>query len=304
VRYMPAVTIIIPVFNAERYIGDALDSICGQVFRDSEVIVVDDGSTDRTLAVVDKYRDSLDLSVYMQTNSGPAAARNNGIRQARGRYCAFLDADDVMLPELLSEQIALFNSKPNLGLVFTDIATFDERGTISPARWGFSESSPENILDRLLLENFVTTSAAMASKECLLHVGLFSENRLVAEDYELWLRLAVRWGVGIVPRPLVRYRYIANSLSSDKLYSAQCALNVVETFWAEHQEYLRSHARVYLCSLSRHLSNAGNAALAAGRSREAWKYFLMSLKHNPVVFPAWRGLAKTVLHTIGLGKRG
>lgn len=297
---MPEVTIIIPVFNAEQYIGDALDSICGQIFRDVEVIVIDDGSTDRTLAMVDEYRELLDLTVFRQANAGPAAARNNGIRQARGRYCAFLDADDVMLPELLSAQIELFSTQPNAGLVFTDIATFDERGTINPARWGFSESSSENILDRLLLDNFITTSAVMAPKDCLLHAGLFDENRLVAEDYELWLRLAVRWGVGIVPRPLVRYRYITNSLSSNKLYSAQCALNVIETFWAEHEEYLRSHTRVYLCSLARHLSNAGTAALAAGRTREAREYFLMSLKHNPAVPLAWRGLAKTLLRTVRL----
>src|SRR5262249_15948242 len=152
----------------------------------------------------------------------------------RGRYCAFLDADDVMLPEQLASLSALLCSDPALGLVVSDISTFDQRGTVHEAHWNLSRDGAS--LERLLRENFVTTSAAMAPTVRLQEAGLFNENRRVAEDYELWLRLAARWKIGFTDRPLLRYRYTAGSLSSNKLFSARCALDVVQTFLREHPE--------------------------------------------------------------------
>src|SRR5690349_15746155 len=204
---MPRVTVVIPAYNAERYIGEALASVLAQTLRDVEVLLVDDGSTDGTLREAERFVGKLDLTIVRQANAGPSAARNNGIRRAGGRFCALLDADDVMLPELLATQVALLEADRDVGLVITDVMTFDERGIINPKRWNFSEVRDGTVLDRLLLDNFVTTSAVMAPKERLLEAGLFSEDRRVAEDYELWLRMAARWKVSIIERPLVQYRY-------------------------------------------------------------------------------------------------
>lgn len=131
---MTAVTVVIPAFNAEDFIGEALASVSEQTLAAVQVLVVDDGSTDGTLGAVEKFSGKLDLTIIQQANSGPAAARNKGIRQARGRYCAFLDADDVMLPERLASQASLLDADPALGLVHTDLMTFDERGTIHQDR--------------------------------------------------------------------------------------------------------------------------------------------------------------------------
>lgn len=292
---MPAVTVVIPAFNSERYIGEALASIQGQTLRDVEVLLIDDGSTDNTLGEVERFSDSLDLTIVRQANAGPSAARNVGIRQARGRYCAFLDADDVMLPECLATQFALLAADPGFGLVLTDVMTFDEGGIIHRARWNLSETSSETALERLLLENFVTTSAVMAPKERLIEAGLFSEDRRVAEDYELWLRLAARWKVGLIDRPLVRYRYRLGSLSYDKLNSARCTLDVMDVFWREHPEYQRSLAQVRRRSLARHMTNAGAAALGAGKRGAAFGYLLRSLAHDPGAFAAWKWLVKTLV---------
>jgi len=292
---MPRVTVVIPAFNAERYIGEALGSIRDQTFRDVEVLLIDDGSTDGTLREAERFAGPLDLTIVRRTNTGPAAARNAGIRLARGRYCAFLDADDVMLPGLLAAQTGLLDADPQLGLVFTDVTTFDERGIIRRTHWNFSRRCIGTVLDGLLVENFVTTSAVMAPRERLLEAGLFSEDRLVAEDYELWLRMAAKWKVGIIDRPLVRYRYVAGSLSSDKTFSARCALEVIEAFWREHPDYLRSHQEVHRRSLARHLATAGSAAFAAGRRSAAFGYLWRSLWHNPSALAAWKCMAKTLM---------
>src|SRR2546427_5553976 len=164
---MTVVSVVMPAFNAERYIGEALGSIRGQTLPDVEVILIDDGSTDGTLREAERFADSLDLTIVRQANAGPSAARNAGIRKARGRYCAFLDADDVMLPELLAAQSALLDADPGVGLVLTDVMTFDADGTIRSNHWNLAATHDGSVLDRLLLENFVTTSAVMAPTKCL-----------------------------------------------------------------------------------------------------------------------------------------
>jgi glycosyltransferase involved in cell wall biosynthesis len=291
---MPAVTVVIPAFNAEPYIGDALASVRDQTLTDLEVILVDDGSTDGTIAEAKRSAGSLDLTIVCQKNAGPSAARNAGIRRARGRHCAFLDADDTMLPELLAAQAELLDADPEVGLVLTDVMTFDERGTIHASRWSLSDPVAGSVLDRLLLDNFITTSAVMAPTKYLCEAGLFPEDRRVAEDYELWLRLASRWKVALIDRPLVRYRYSSGSLSSDRLFSARCALEVIEAFWREHPDYLAAHPEVASRSLGGHLANAGSAAAAQGKTGPALGYLVRSLRHDPLAAVTWKRLAKAL----------
>jgi glycosyltransferase involved in cell wall biosynthesis len=292
---VPAVTIIIPAFNVERYIGAALQSICDQTLRDAEVIVVDDGSTDGTIAEVERFADVLDLIVVGQANAGPAAARNAGLRRAQGRYCAFLDSDDLMLPERLAEQVEMLDGDPEIGLVHTDLMTFDDRGVIHRTRRAFSDPCGGMVLERLLLDNFITTSTVMARTACLIEVGMFPENRRVSEDFELWLKIAARWKIGFVDRPLVQYRRRPGSLSDDKLMTARCALDVVEAFWRDHPSHRQQQPAVYRRSLARHLATAGSAALAGGQRSTAVRYMARSLALDPWKRRSWRSLAKTLL---------
>jgi glycosyltransferase involved in cell wall biosynthesis len=300
----PAVTVVIPAYNAERHIAEALTSVRDQSTGDFEVVLVDDGSRDRTLQEVERFAGVLDLTVVKQANAGPAAARNNAIRRARGRYCAFLDADDVMLPGRLAAQIALLDSDPEMALVHTDLMTFDERGTIHQTRHAFSSPCGGMVLDRLLLDNFITTSTVMASKARLLEVGLFGEERRVSEDFELWLRMAARWKVGFIDQPLVRYRKRAGSLSDDKLVTARCGLEVIEAFWQEHPEHRGAQPGVYRHARAEHLATAGSAALAQGRRSTAVSYSTKSLWLEPLKRRAWKTLVNALLPVPPAARRG
>jgi glycosyltransferase involved in cell wall biosynthesis len=292
---MPAVSVVIPVFNAERYIADALESIRRQTLSDVEVIVVDDGSTDNTVREAERFSGSLGLTVMRQKNAGPAAARNAGIRRAQGRHCAFLDADDVMLPERLAAQVELFEADPDLGLVHTDLMTFDERGIIHRSRRAFSDPCGGMVLDRLLMDNFITTSTVMAPRERLIGAGLFGEERRVSEDFELWLRMAARWKVGYLDRPLVRYRRRPGSLSDDKLLTGRCALEVIEAFWRQNPDCGQTLRSVRHRSLARHLATAGSAALAQGKRVEGLGFLLRALRHEPGSPSAWKSLVKGLI---------
>jgi glycosyltransferase involved in cell wall biosynthesis len=300
----PAVTVVIPAFNAELHIAETLASVRDQTLRGVEVIVVDDGSTDGTLREVERFAGELDLVIMRQANAGASAARNAGVRRARGRYCAFLDADDLMLPERLAAQMELLDAETDLGLVHTDLMTFNERGIVHKTRRAFSDPCGGMVLDRLLLDNFITTSTVMAPKERLIDAGLFNLNRRISQDFELWLQMAVRWKVGFIDRPLVRYRYSPGGLSEDKLATARDALGVIEDFWREHPQHRRSHPSVYRNSLGAHLATAGAAALTGGSRDTAFTYLARSLWLDPWRRSSWKSLAKVVIPARLLPGRG
>lgn len=131
-----------------------------------------------------------------------------------------------------------------------------------------------------------------------MEVGLFGEARRVSEDFELWLRLAVRWKVGFIDAPLVQYRRRRGSLSEDKLATGQSALEVIDAFWREHSEYRKSHPEIYRKSLAHHLAIAGSAALDQGKQRTAFAYLLRSLVQVPWEPRSWKGLAKAIVRPV------
>jgi hypothetical protein len=135
----------------------------------------------------------------------------------------------------------------------------------------------------------------MARTARLLEVGLFPEDRRVAEDYEVWLKLAARWPVGLIARPLVRYRYTGGSLSADKMFSARAALEVIEAFWSQNPEYRLRHESVLHRSMARHLMTAGGAAALRGHRGTVLQYLLRALSHDPRSIPTWKWIVKTLI---------
>ena len=199
----PEVTVVIPSYNGVRYLGEAIESVLAQTHRSLETVVVDDGSVDETRALVARYGDR--VRYLHQENRGLAAARNTGIRAARGTYLAFLDHDDRYLPEKIARQVAVFRERPPVGLVHTGWHFIDEHGR----RVGQRGWSPEegDVFAVLLLGNLVHPGAVMVRRDVVEEVGGFDEARTGLEDWDLWLRLAQR-GVpwGRVDAPLLEYR--------------------------------------------------------------------------------------------------
>jgi len=159
----------------------------------------------------------------------------------------------------------------------------------------FSDPCGGMVLDRLLLDNFITTSTVMAPKARLIEAGLFSERRRVSEDFELWLRMAARWKIGFIDRPLGRYRRRPGGLSADKFATARCALDVVETFWREHPQRRMATPQVYRRSIAQHLATAGAAALAKDDRGSALSYTIRSLRLDPLNRRSWKSLAKALV---------
>src|SRR5262245_26814911 len=208
---MTEVPFFIPAFNAVRTIAAALQSVFAQTYRHYEVIVVDDGSTDDTVLRVAEW--SARIQYIRQANAGPGSARNEGIRRARGRLVAFLDADDVWLPRKLQRQIAYFDRFPEAGLLHAE--TIVSRTPQQTLRELVDVTPPDDLTrppahvfgDLFHAAIDINTLTVMVRRDVLAEVGGFDERReLHVEDWDLWLRIAARYAVGYMPAPLAIHR--------------------------------------------------------------------------------------------------
>lgn len=206
---MPKVSVIIPTYNAANYITEAIDSVLSQTFIDYEVIVVDDGSTDNTRDIIRKYNGKIKYTY--QKNSGTSAARNTAIRESRGEYLAFLDADDLWLPEKLEVQVKFLDQNPDLAFVCSDSYVIDKSQKIINI-WAKGIRNYETF-ESLYEENFVLILTVLMRKSCLLNVGGFDEELIISQDYDLWLRIAKKYKFKHLNIPLAKYRLHQNNIS-------------------------------------------------------------------------------------------
>jgi glycosyltransferase involved in cell wall biosynthesis len=210
----PLVSIIMPTYNNAHFLPESLAAILKQTFRDFEIIIVDDGSTDDTETVVQPYRSS--IRFFRKENGGPAAARNLGIKNANGQLIAFLDADDLWLKDKLEIQVNYLNENPAVGLVFTDAVRFDAEGKFRPSfRETYGYVPSEKMFEQLLFDHFIAMSSVMVRRRCLEDVGLFDESLTGAEDYNLYLRLAKKYEFGFLDNVMVHVRLHGASLSDN-----------------------------------------------------------------------------------------
>ena len=230
----PVISVIVPTYDYGRFIGDSIRSVLEQTYTSYEIIVIDDGSSDETTSVLQQF-DGRIRYVY-QENRGPSAARNLGIKIARGEYISFLDADDLWTPNKLELQLSDINSHPDIGMVFSDCQTFTAE-TIVKTSFLAGKSIDMNMISqkpisqafmKLLLDNFITTSSVMVRKECFEKIGLFNESLRSVEDRDLWLRISASFGITGIPFILCRKRLHECNISRDNEVAIYCRLQVLE----------------------------------------------------------------------------
>jgi hypothetical protein len=209
---IPAVSVVLPVYNCPQYVGEAIQSILDQSFADFELILIDDGSTDETPSVLQRYADAR-IRLFTQKNQGLAATLNRGIGLAQGHFIARQDQDDVSLPERLARQVAFLDSHPKCGLVGTWAEIWRERNRTQ--RVHRHPCDDATLKFELLFNNPFVHSSVMIRKAALDRVGGYCEdkNRQPPEDYELWSRIAREYQVANLPEVLHVYRETGGSMS-------------------------------------------------------------------------------------------
>lgn len=195
----PCVSVIIPTFNRSWILKEAIDSVLSQKFTDFEVIVVDDGSNDATASLLSAYKGQ--ITTIHQENKGVSAARNAGILIAKGKYIAFLDSDDMWLPEKLSCQVEFFQSQAEAVICQTDEIWIRNNVRVNPKN---RHKKPTGMIFQPSLQLcLVSPSAVMIKKSLFDEVGLFNEAFPACEDYDLWLRIALYHPIYLIDRQLV-----------------------------------------------------------------------------------------------------
>ncbi len=307
----PTVSVVIPVYNGAQWIDHALQSVFAQTYRDFEVIVVDDGSTDDLAEALRPWMGRITL--VRQSNFGPAKARNAGIALAAGRLIAFLDADDEWLPEKLRLQVAYFDRYPEAGLVHTAVvgrnSGIDLQGpTFEPPQHQFCPIFHTDF--------FIRTLTVMVQKSVLLEVGDFDERREIhVEDWDLWLRIAARHPIGYLPRPLAIHRQGGHmSTVIDKTFAGQALVieknrGLCHSACPQHREApdecLRAREHVLYWSWGTERLRRGNSTGA----REAYARAIALRPWNPVTYvrygacflpERWHARVRELKHRLGI----
>ena len=229
----PTFSVVISTYNYGQFLSQAIDSVLKQTFNDYEIIVVNDGSTDNTDEIIKSHLDNPKLRYYKKENGGQASAKNYGIRNARGIYIAFLDADDCWEADKLEKQLGLFKShQDRVGVVFSHVHV------IGPAGEHIPSENPSrykgNVLYWLYGDNFICFSSSCVKRSLLQAHGMFDEALKMGIDYDLWLRLSLVTEFDYVPEPLVAYRTGHGQMSSSLEGRAYWAQLIEDRFEAEH----------------------------------------------------------------------
>jgi len=207
----PKVTVLMPVYNGETYLAEAIESILNQTFADFEFVIIDDGSTDNTWDILTNFHDSRIRLVTNNHNMGITKTLNKGLQLARSNYVARMDADDICVPKRLQRQKAFLDENLNFAMVGSWIEIIDEIGR-KIKRINFPIVS-YLLRWRLLYTNTFVHSAVMFRKNAVLGIGGYLDNYRHAEDYDLWSRLSTHWEVANIPAVLVSWRFCKESIS-------------------------------------------------------------------------------------------
>ena len=222
----PTVSVVMAAKNYARFIGEAIGSALAQTFPDWELVIVDDGSTDDTGAVVRPYLIDGRIRYFRSDSLGQSRAKNLGIGFARGEFIAFLDADDAWFPTKLAKQMTLMREHPQVGVTYTQRELIDETGKSLGFR---NEALPGGrILSTMFLQNFVCFSSALVRREVFETVGIFDPALDLSIDYDLWLRAAAHFEFRPVDEVLVKYRTGHGNLSKKLADRVATAIGIMD----------------------------------------------------------------------------
>lgn len=196
---MPSVSVIIPTFNRKAFLQECIESVLSQTFRDFELIVVDDGSTDDSEKLLQQHKEN--LRYFKQEQRGPSSARNFGIRKSCGDWICFLDSDDLWLPDKLHVQMRYVLENPDCRICYTEEIWYRNNRRVNPAKKHQKYSGW--IYQKMLPLCIISPSSVIIHRSVLDRVGWFDEELPACEDYDLWLRIALHFPIFLIPQQLI-----------------------------------------------------------------------------------------------------
>ena len=296
------ISIIIPAYNADKYLANTIQSVINQTYIDWEIIIINDGSTDGTLELINNFKDKDSrIKVFSHENAGVAHSRNRGIAEAKGEFIAFLDADDLWTPDKLEMQLKVLQENPEAGVAYSWVDYIDETGKFLYP--GSHITVNGDAYPKLLINNFLENgSNPLVRREALEKIGKFDVNLPPAEDWDLYLRLARESEFVAIPKPQILYRLCTNSCSANIIKMETQVLRVIEKAYNQTSESLQHLKRETLAKLYEYLLFR---TLESNPQRQqfwqAGKYFFKMVGYNPAIVLRRSRLMFIVLVKILLG---
>ena len=286
----PIVSVVIPTYNRKNIIPRAIESVLNQTYKNFEIIIVDDGSTDGTIDFLTNQYDSK-LKCVLQKNQGASSARNRGINEAKGKYIAFLDSDDEWVASKLETQMAFLEKNPEIALLCGKTYRSDD---IKKTNSYLTKKIIGNLFTTLYSHSFVSTPTVIVKKNILDQVGGFDINYKSAEDFDLWLKITHDYKCAFLPGLVAIVNREGDNLSTDKITLHIHALEILE----KHYDKNRIPPLVYKKAISNSCIALGRNYLSSGQIAKAKKYFTKSFKLYPFRFRSIRYMLKASLKKI------
>ena len=247
------ISVIIPAYNAEKTILSTIESIQKQTYSNIEIIVIDDGSTDRTFDIASQVEDSR-IKVFNYPNGGVSEARNRGIAHTNGEYISFIDADDIWTANKLEKQMLALNNNIEADVVYSWTAVMLENLNNPEENRLFSGKKvtfTEDIYSQLLLENFIGNgSNILVKKEAVAEIGKFDSSVNPCEDWDYYLRLAAKYQFALVPEHQIIYRQTSGSASTKAVNIEVKGLKVIEKAYQAAPEHLQHQKSISIARFS------------------------------------------------------
>lgn len=234
----PLVSVVITTYNYAEYLPTAVESVLNQTYKNLEIIIVNDGSTDNTDGVILPYLKDKRIKYIKQENTGQASAKNCGIKNTSGDYIAFLDADDYWRSDKLEKQLNVFTNDNAVGVVYSGLKFINPNNEIDNFII-LPQMYSGHILQELFIDNFIGFSTAVVKKKCFNKVGLFDEGLAMAIDWDLWLRIACYYKFACINEPLLFYRYGHANMSQNSEKRIQCSDFVMRRFLLNNRDKLK-----------------------------------------------------------------
>lgn len=297
---MPTISVIIPVYNGEKTIKETIESVLNQNFNDFELIIINDGSNDATLEIVQTIKDHR-IKVFSYQNSGLSASRNRGLTKAEGDFVSFIDADDLWTPNKLELQLKALQDNPQAAVAYSWSDWIDQSGQF--LRAGGHITVNGNAYEKLLIRDFIESgSNPLIRKQALDEVGYFDQSVTPPEDWDMWLRLAAKYEFITVEESQILYRISPNSASFNIEKMEEGSLKVIQRVFAQSPE-LAHLKRATLASRYNYLTfkalgghlNRKNGLTAARLLLQAVKYDLSLLGRTKIMMIVLAKIAAAIL---------
>lgn len=293
------ITVIMPVYNGERYLEQAIQSALGQTYRNFELIVVDDGSSDQSTKIVEQHlSDERVVLLRNEKNMGVAASRNHALKFAKGDLITFLDQDDIWLPNKLELQVSAIENHPDIGLLHAGHARIDTNSELLPAyrqlppdRFGNVEAKIDvrDVFGEIFISNNIQPLTTMIPRKVLDEVGWFNAELPGVDDYELWLRIALRYPIGHLQTIVGYWRAHPGQQSNQGYRMLMIRLKAVDLILSRfHEAKQRVPGKTFRKRMHGMCTSAANYTMYYLHDYlVARDLFARALKYHPLDLPSW-----------------